>query len=154
MKKPIIFKKRDRFWYFRRAGELTFHSTGRTTEAARDIYIKELEEREAVRGSADTLEDFARDFFRESSPWMARQRAKGRPFSKAHAQGRQNHLDKYILPRFRSTALSDIRKPEIEDWLLSLPLANATRNHLLYTLRIVLREAKARKLITEPPLGE
>jgi hypothetical protein len=35
--KPVIFKKRGRVWYFRRAGEPTFHSTGRTTEAARDI---------------------------------------------------------------------------------------------------------------------
>ena len=157
MKKPIIFKKRGKVWYFRRAEEKTFHSTHRTTEATRDIFIDELKAKEAAdqgKGGGMTLEGFARDFFREGSPWIARQHAKGRPFSKAHAQGRQNHLDKYILPRFGKTVLSDISKPEIEDWLLSLPLANATRNHLLYTMRIIFREAKGRKMIADNPLQE
>ena len=58
MKKPIIFKKRGRIWYFRWADELTFHSTGRTTEAARDQFIdvlKEKEFNESGRVKAETL---------------------------------------------------------------------------------------------------
>lgn len=158
MKKPIIFKKRGRIWYFRRAGELTFHSTHCTTEAARDIYIDELKEKEtkeAGKAPAVTLEDFAAGFFRWGlSLWIKRQHAKGRSFGKAQAQNRQNHLDGYILPRFGKATLSEITKPDIEDWLVTLPLSNGTKNHLMYSLRIVLREAKARKLITDNPLQE
>ncbi len=42
----------------------------------------------------------------------------------------------------------------IETWVLTLPLANQSRNHLMYTLRIVLREAKSEKLIADNPLQE
>jgi integrase len=158
MKKPIIFKKRGRIWYFRRAGEKTFHSTETTTEAARDIFIDDLKEKEAEaakKGPSVTLEAFAADFFQwGSSPWIKRQQAKKRPFGKAQAQNRQNHLDRYILPRFGKTALAEITKPDIEDWLLTLPLENATRNHIMYSLRIVLRDAKGRNLIAENPLQE
>ena len=90
MKKPFIYKKRGRIWYYRRAGELTFHSTGRTTEAARDIEIEKLKAKEtAAAGKAPvvTLEAFARNFFREGSPWITRQHAKGRPFGNEEVKG-------------------------------------------------------------------
>lgn len=150
MKKPIIFKKRGRIWYFRRADEPTFHSTGCTTEAARDVWMLEHPE----KPTSKTLEDFARDFFREGSPWIARQHAKKRPFGKAQAKNRQGHLDHHILPRWGKTMLSEITKPDIEDWLLTLDLENATRNAIMYTLRILLREAKGRNLIAQNPLQE
>ena len=41
----------------------------------------------------------------------------------------------------------------IERWLLGLDLANQTKNHMLYTFRIVLREAAADGLIAESPLA-
>ncbi len=42
----------------------------------------------------------------------------------------------------------------IENWLVALDLANQTKNHMLYTLRIVLSEAKSEKLIPSNPLAE
>jgi hypothetical protein len=154
--RKVIFKKRGR-WYFRRAGGLTFHSTGRTTIEGRDDFIDDLQKAEAEaekKGPEMTLESIASGFFAWGSPWIKRQHAKGRLFGKAQTQNRQGHLDHHILPRFGETVLSEITKPDIEDWLVGLELANATRNQIMYTLRIVLREAKARKLIAENPLQE
>lgn len=76
MKEPIIYKKRGRVWYFRRAGELTFHSTESITKAARAIFIDKLKEQEAEaakKAPGTTLEDFAANFFRWGSPWIRRQ---------------------------------------------------------------------------------
>jgi hypothetical protein len=118
---------------------------GWTTEAARDFCVKEsgkeLEEK-AARGPGKTLEGIAADFFKDNSPWVWRQHAKGRSFGKAQGQNRQGHLDHHILQRFGKTELRDITKPDIGDWLITLPLANATRNAIMYTMRIVLREAR------------
>ena len=150
--------KRGRICYYRKAGQLTFHSTGKNTIEARDDFIEELKDKEAEAAGAapaTTLEAFASGFFTwDSSAWIKRPHAKGRSFGKAQAQNRQGHLDHHIIPRFGKTALSEITKPDIEDWLVTLPLANATWNAIMYTMRIVLREAKLRKLIGDNPLQE
>jgi len=149
MKKPVIYKKRGNVWYYRRSGELTFHSTACTTKTGAENYVKDHVDQFR---DASTFEDFARDFFREGSSWVKRRPAQGHSIGEAQAQNRQNHLDRYILAQFGTRKLGDITKPEIEDWLLTLPLSNATRNHMLYTLRIIFREAEARGKITKNPL--
>jgi integrase len=94
------------------------------------------------------LEDFASDFFKRGvCPWIKRQHAKGPPFSEYHAKARRGHLVKYIIPQFGKRRLDEITLPMIENWLVGLSLANQTKNHMLYTLKILFREAEAQKLI-------
>lgn len=46
------------------------------------------------------------------------------------------------MANFGKMKIADLDQKSIEDWLATLPLSNQTRNHVLYTFRIVLREAK------------
>jgi integrase len=102
-----------------------------------------------------TLQEYAAGFFRwGESPWIARQHSKGRPFSKTVARERQSHLDNHVLPHFGRKTLADLNRVEIENWLLSLPLSAQTKNHILYSFRIVLRSAKAERLIADNPLAD
>ena len=106
------------------------------------------------------LEDYAAGFFEWDAekgpicPWIKRQHAKGRDFGEYQAQTRRAHLKNRILPQFGKRRLDELTQPMIEKWLESLGLANQTKNHILYTLRIVLREARREKLIRENPLQE
>lgn len=167
-------EKRKQFYLIRRKDKLTkgkptfycrfrsvdgellpWQSSGETARTrAENWAIAKLAEQKVEPSPALTLEIFADGFFRWGSPWIKRQDKKGRAFGKAQAKNRQNHLDRYILPRFGQTTLAEISKPSVEDWLSGLPLANSTLNQIMYTLRIVLREARERKLIDENPLQE
>jgi hypothetical protein len=80
--------------------------------------------------------------------------AKKRPLSKAVAANRRAHLNNYLFPRFGDDELCNITAVEIEDWLVSLPLANQTRNHILYSLSIVLQEAKREGIISSNPVED
>lgn len=69
----------------------------------------------------------------------------------------------YILPKFGNRVLSSPNRIEIENWLIDLTKStskekvqkntpkvqssNQTKNHILYTFRIVLREAEREALI-------
>jgi integrase len=99
------------------------------------------------------LEDFASNFFKWGEcPWIKRQHAKGRPFSESHAKTRRGHLEKYIIPQFGKRRLDEMTLPVVENWLVGLQLANQTKNHMLYTMKILFREAEAQKLIRSDPL--
>ncbi len=67
---------------------------------------------------------------------------------------RAAHLDNYILPQFGKRRLSELSRPGIETWLIALPLSSQSKNHILYSFRIVLREAKNERLLKENPLQE
>ncbi len=67
---------------------------------------------------------------------------------------RRSHLTTYILPKFGNRVLSTLNQVEIENWLVDLhsdttkkPLSNQTKNHILYTFRIILREAHREALV-------
>jgi len=64
---------------------------------------------------------------------------------------RRAHLDNYICKRFGQYRLEDLNPVQIENWLVALPLANQTKRHILYTLRIVLREAEREGVIARSP---
>jgi integrase len=140
-------------FYDPRTGKRVALSTGESTKGRAREFAENLLAEGAVRDPR--LEDFARDFFKwESCAWIARQHAKGRPFGRYQARTRRAHLENYIFPQFGKKRLAELTRPMIEDWLVSLDLANQTKNHMLYTLHIVLREAKSAKLIRDNPLQE
>jgi len=140
-------------FYDPRTGKRVALSTGESTKGRAREFAERLLAEGAVRDPR--LEDFARDFFKwESCAWIARQHAKGRPFGRYQARTRRAHLDNYILPQFGKRRLSELSRPGIEIWLIGLPLSNQSKNHILYTFRIVLREAKNERLLKDNPLQE
>ncbi|MGA2765970.1 MAG: phage integrase SAM-like domain-containing protein [Spirochaetia bacterium] len=84
--------------------------------------------------------------------WIKRQHAKGKGFSRQWAQSLRAMLDNHVLPRFGSMRLDALNRPMIEKWLVDLPLSNQTKNHCMYMMRNVLREAAAEGIIKANPL--
>lgn len=107
-----------------------------------------------------TLKQFAEDFFRKDSRgFVKRQERFGRLAGDATYNARQSNLDRYILPRFGSYKLEDIRPVEIEDWYVSLKqyktgelLSSGSRKFIYDTFSIVMGEALRLGLIKSNPL--
>jgi hypothetical protein len=139
--------------YYDRSGRRLKVSTGKEKKGEAREFAEQLLE-DGVESSI-RLEEFAKDFFRwDTCSWIQRQHAKDRSFGEYQARMRRAHLDGHILPEFGKKRLAELTGPAIERWLLRLPLANQTKNHILYTFKIVLREAKRERLIRESPLQE
>jgi integrase len=162
-RQPFLLKARRGIWYYKLPDEASYHTTHikHTRKADRDIaaaWVLDLISRPSPLDPF--LRDFADGFFRwPDASYIKRQLAKGRPFGKAHADIRQGYLDHHILPAFGRRRLSTLTKSELESWVIGLDLANATKNHILYTLRTVLQEAvdagalAASPLVRMEPLG-
>ena len=147
MKNKFQLWKRGKFWYYRIAGETSFHSTGLTGKMqAIDSIYRKLEKAE----TDVTFESYAENFYVWGKcDWIQRQNVKGKPFSESMAKMRRAHLNNYLFPTFGDKKLHVLNAVEIENWLVSLKLSNSTRNHILYSLNIILKEAKREKLIAE-----
>jgi len=155
-KQPYRLKKRGRYWYVRYANEKTFHSTRYASRVEAEHFVhKEYRRRANAKAPDAKLKDYARDFFKwDTCRWVARQRAKKRPCSKPVQDNRRGQLENHILPHFGSWGMSKITAVEVEDWMISLPLASQTINHILYCFRIVMREAKRQGIIEKNPLDD
>ncbi len=156
VKQQYLLFPRGKVWYYKFADETFYHTTGipytgKRSRAAADAWVV-ARLRKPTREDP-LLQDFASSFFEwGSSSYIARQLAKERSFSRAHAENCQRQLDRYILPRWGKQHLSEITRPAIETWLIGLPLANQTRMHILYAFRVVLREAVDEKVLAVSPL--
>lgn len=137
------------------------------------LRVGQMNEREA-ENPAVTLREYAAEFFVPGRcQWLRRQAAKGVPLSEAVAQNRRSHLERYLFPAFGDLRLCDISSVAVENWLLDLcyvprsaqepapdtqrsarPLSAQTKNHILYTLAIVLRDAHRAKMLKEVPAFE
>jgi integrase len=144
--------RRGNYWYYRKQGEKTFHSSGipttvsekRAREQILDMIGEGLDGRE-------TVGQFAENFFSEGCKWLER---KGSKISSSVAKQRRGQLKKYIFPQYKHRRLVDLSKVEIENWLTALKLSYQTKRHLLQTFRIILDEAKGLKLIRDNPLRD
>ena len=145
--------KRGKYFYYRLPGEKTFHSTGKTSKRqAQDFAYDRIQQGKAAETK---LKNYAKDFFIwDRCEWIRRQHAKGRPFAKTMAAIRKGHLENYVFPELGDVSLADLNPVMIENWLVSLPLANQTKNHIMYTLNIVLGEAKRENLIPFNPVSD
>ena len=97
--------------------------------------------RRIALGSA-TVKDFAKDMFVENAPHLARWAAKGRVLKRQTVGQHRRHLTGYLLPRFGSLRFDEITPTAVEDFLLEQRLSNSCRNTILYTLKLVMREAR------------
>jgi len=100
-----------------------------------------------------TLREYAKDFFVwDRCQWIRSLHQRDLSFSRPVAKQRRSHLERYIFPVFGDLRLREIQKHEIDQWLMDLPLANQTKNHIRYTFKIVLSEAMDNGLIERNPI--
>ena len=149
---PYSLKKRGKIYHYKLPHEKNFHSTGETVESRAKIYVQNILQEKIPARTELRLKKFAKDFFVWGKcNWIRKTHKKGRPFSESVAQQRRRHLEKYILPEFGNRKISTITTIEIEEWLMELELSNQTKNHILYSLRIIFREAKNLNVIKVDP---
>ena len=153
MARPYLLKKRGKYWHYRLAGEITFHTTGSKSKEAAHVFAGKAA-RKRFPDSKVTLEEFAKDFFLQDGPWVAARKARDKPFSPPMTRLRTTNMKKYILPAFGARSISRIQSHEVDDWILSLELANSTKNSMLDTFRLVLKEAARRKIIERNPIDD
>jgi integrase len=149
---PRHFKS-GKVWYasfYNAEGRRVAFSTGETSKARAEAAAVRLL---SSPRKAPTLADYAEDFFVWGKcSWLKRQAAKGRGVNEAWAGARRAMLVNHVFARFGKTRLDALTRPLIERWLVDLPRANQTRNHILYALKTVLAEAHADGVIHGNPL--
>ena len=145
--------KRGKHYYYRLPGEKTFHSTGQTNKVLARTYVAKI-----IRDGQESkvlFREYARDFYKwDKCAWIKRQRAKGRKISETQAKARRRQLETYLLPQFGNKKLEDINPVEFENWLIGIDRANGTKNAIMHTMRMLLKEAKREKVIRFDPLAD
>jgi integrase len=101
---------------------------------------------------------YCRGFYDPGSPWVVRMKEKGRRFIGQHLRNRQAYLDNYFVPAFGDAAPADIRRRDVDSWLLTLKtpkgkaLSGGTKNKLIYSLRTVFEELVDLEIIEKNPI--
>lgn len=151
------------FSYYNADGKRMYRATGKVKKGdAREVADEFIS---SLSSQSITLKKYTENLFLWGScSWIKRQHAKGRSFSESTARSRRSHLYNYIIPQFGNRKLESLNRVEIENWLINLKthkkegeeqnkeqvqknLSNQTKNHILYTFRIILREAERERII-------
>jgi integrase len=150
--KPYTLLKRppQGVWYYKLAGEKTRHSTGQTAKTLAERFVVSILKGETQQERSHRFGEFTKHLFvRGECDWIARSEQKGWIITREMAQMRRGHLVNHILPEFKDREVNSITSAEIDDWLLGLDVANATKNHIMDTFRIVMDEVKRVGLVKE-----
>jgi len=157
MKRPYLLYKRDHLWYYRLAGEKTFHTTGQRNRNKAEAYVVEL-----LRSSDGHRNQRHLSFRRYSLPFFVwdhcphirRLREEGKSITHRHAKIQRQRLRKHILSdSFANKRLSEITRADVLD-LRSRLLATcspATVNKVIGIVKVIFREALYREEINRDP---
>jgi integrase len=106
-------------------------------------YLQKIPQKKAIiTAAAATVADFASDMFTAGAPHLKRWANKGMVLKDNTVTQHRRDLTKYILPGFGHLPFERITPALVEDYLLEQNLSNSTRNAILYTLKLVMREAR------------
>lgn len=139
----------------------TAMSTGQTTKSAAETWVQEFLKKGGRAKFRDTFGKYAQKWWIWGEcPYIQGKLARGKKITRSYADVRRSYLDNYILPTFTDIKLSKIAPGMIEKWLLVLKdtesktgnlLSHTTINHILKTLKIMIREAFRLGLINNNP---
>ena len=147
------------YYWLQQGSERVFKACGRAcTEKQEAVafleHLLKTELTEAKRKSSlssITIKDFAKDMFTEDAPHLARWAAKGKVLKRQTIIQHRRHLTGYLLPKFGKLKFTEITPTAVEDFLLEQRLSNSCRNTILYTLKLVMREARRSGIIEIVP---
>jgi integrase len=162
MNKPYRLKKRNPqgIWYYKLEAEKTFHTTGESVKAKAERFVldvlrtaEEQQQQKTQYLQEITLKAFCKNFFVWGKcPWIKRRHERGMAFEKHIAQMRLGHLKNHILPVLGNRTLRSLRIVDFDSFFDTLELSNQTKNHILSTLSILMKEAQRQELIDRNPL--
>lgn len=98
-----------------------------------------------------TIKEIAADMFIEGKKHFTLLKERGEEITETTRKGARCNLEKHIFPRFGDYRPKDIDPAEVEDWLLSLPISNSTRNSIIKTFNDILKESLRYKHISQIP---
>jgi hypothetical protein len=161
---PFRFEKRDSARgpvYYVRFDSDPAHpkATGVRAAEGRDVAVAwAYAHLDDHQGPDRTFGSFAAGFFDDKSNWVRRRQAKGHTWHVQYLPARRGFLDNYLMPRWRTVPLRRITIRAIDEWLMELdsvqsgqPLAPATKDRLLVTMRHVLAQARYEGLLEGQP---
>jgi integrase len=111
-----------------------------------------------VNRRTETFAHYCQGFFSPESLWVRKMKKKGHHFIDKYLLTRQGHLDLYAVPEFGDVRPGDIKRLEIDDWLLDLKtkagreLAGETKNKIMYSMGLVFEHLKDVGVIQESPI--
>jgi integrase len=158
-------KARNRRWHiwWWEDGRQKFHPESFERKGVAEDLIERWLRRERMRGGTVTFQSFAADFFtdQERCPYLARHRN----LSESTVYVHKNNLER-IIEQFGDRRIDQITDYEFEQWLLHLrrkpkkkgrkpsdmpELSGRSKNSILETYRIIMREARKARLIESLP---
>jgi len=147
------------YYWFQQGNERVFKACGRACTEKREAvaFLEQLLKTELTEAkrksslSSITIKDFAKDMFTEDAPHLARWAAKGKVLKRQTIIQHRRHLTGYLLPKFGKLKFTEITPTAVEDFLLEQRLSNSCRNTILYTLKLVMREARRSGIIEIVP---
>jgi integrase len=131
--------------------ELSFYrhpkkkSDAESSAVALIVYLKRKQGEGGARrivAEEITVGEFAKDMFTPDAAHIKRWIEKGYVLKSQTIAQHRRHLTGYILPRFGKLKFTEITPTAVEDFLLDQQLSNSCRNTILYTLKLVMREAR------------
>jgi integrase len=147
MNRTYLLFKLGHLWYYRLAGEKTFHTIGQRTRSKAEDFVIELIKSQETKGRPRhiTFRKYAQPFFDwDRCPHIRRLREEGKSTTRRHAKIECQRFEKHILSDpFADKRLSKITRADVLD-LRSRPLAKsspATVNKALGIVKMIFREA-------------
>jgi integrase len=134
----------------------TWKSTGENSKTRAELWaIGRIKKGETTSKENITFGLFSLGWWTPDCLYTKRKRARGKSVSPAYADVQRIYLNKHIMPFFKDIKLARINQPMIDRWLMGLnkkgTISGTTINHCLTVLRIMMKEAVRRQLITIDP---
>jgi len=133
---------------------MTAVSSGKTTRAEAERWAFDQINREVDNPSpGQKFRDYARTWFLwDQCEYLHRKRNRGH-YSRSYAEQQRAYLQNHVLPYFDRRSIGSITATDIENWVVALKnrYSAVTANRALTVLKIMLKEAKRRRLIRDNP---
>jgi len=137
-------------------------STGQTSRAAAEVWaFDHLKKGTIPVRNYLTFGNYAEDWWIwDKCKYIEGKLARGGYCSRSYANTMRTYLDQHILPYFKNIKLQTLTHDLINNWVLDLrnkpgrggnPLSPTTINHCLTCLKIMLKEAVTRGLLSRNP---
>lgn len=133
----------------------TAKSSGQSTKSAAESWaIDYLARGQVITKENITFKDFTKDFFDWEGPYVKSLLLRGKQIGERHADNQQAYLDNYLVPAFGELKPKNIDADRIQEFAVDLRaqgLSPSTVNHILTTLKLVLKAALRKKIIQALP---
>jgi integrase len=112
-----------------------------------------------IHRKTETFASYCAGFFAPDGSWVRKMTRKGHHYTDKYLLTRQKHLDLYAVPEFGDCQPAEIKRLEIDNWLLDLKkkngkdLAGETKNKIMYSMGLVFEYLKDIGIVQETPVA-